>query len=113
MRTAFSVAVLLGLTYAQSYSRGRSFNPYAPVKPTPTPTPDDDDDSRPEDCKTKIELLDGDLKEAEGTCTEQRATLAGLTAMLGAQSTTIGPITEQIYANQSAIAFSKTNNERQ
>ena len=33
--------------------------------------------------------------------------------MLGAQSTTIGPITEQIYSNQSAIAFSKTNNERQ
>ena len=33
--------------------------------------------------------------------------------MLAAQSTTIGPITEQIYANQSAIAFSKSNNERQ
>ena len=60
-----------------------------------------------------LEGLDADLKEAESTCTEQRATLAGLTAMLGAQSTTIGPVTEQIYANQSAIAFSKTNNERQ
>ena len=111
MRTAFSVAVLLGLTYAQYNSRARSFNPYAPVKPAPTP--DEDEDTRPEDCKTKLEGLDADLKEAEKTCTEQRATLAGLTAMLGAQSTTIGPITEQIYANQSAIAFSKTNNERQ
>ena len=112
MRTAFSVAVLLGLTYAQSYSRGRNFNPYSPTKSTPAPEPEDED-TRPEDCKAKIESLDGDLDTAESTCTDQRATLAGLTAMLGAQSTTIGPITEQIYANQSAIAFSKSNNERQ
>ena len=110
MRTAFSVAVLLGLTYAQSYSRGRNFSPYSPTKSTPEP---EDEDTRPEDCKAKIESLDGDLDTAESTCTDQRATLAGLTAMLGAQSTTIGPITEQIYANQSAIAFSKSNNERQ
>ena len=110
MRTAFSVAVLLGLTYAQYNSRSRNFNPYSKAKSNQEP---EDEDTRPEDCKAKIESLDGDLDEAESTCTDQRATLAGLTAMLAAQSTTIGPITEQIYANQSAIAFSKSNNERQ
>ena len=85
MRTAFSVAILLGLTYAQSYSRPRSYNPYSPVKPTPAPTPEEEEeDTRPEDCKNKLEDLDGDLETAEETCTEQRATLAGLTAMLAA-----------------------------
>ena len=58
MRTAFSVAVLMGLTYAQrSYSSGR-FNPYG-VKPTPDPTPDPDnggDDNRPEECKDKEDI---------------------------------------------------------
>ena len=58
MRTAFSVAVLLGLTYAQSYSRGTKWNPYAPVKPTPAPE-EEEEDTRPEDCSTKIEMLDG------------------------------------------------------
>lgn len=57
MRTAFSVAVLLGLTYAQSYSRGTKWNPYAPVKPTPAP--EEEEDTRPEDCSTKIETLEG------------------------------------------------------
>ena len=80
MRTAFSVAVLMGLTYAQrGYSSGR-FNPYN-VKPTPDPTPDPDnggDDNRPEECKDKIDKIESDLGEVEGICDDQRGTLAGL-----------------------------------
>ena len=78
MRTAFSVAVLMGLTYAQrSYSSGR-FNPYG-VKPNPGPGPDPDNgDNRPEECKDKIDKIESDLEEIEGTCDDQRGTLAGL-----------------------------------
>ena len=78
MRTAFSVAVLMGLTYAQrSYSSGR-FNPYG-VKPNPGPGPDPDNgDNRPEECKEKIDKLESDLETVETTCDDQRGTLAGL-----------------------------------
>ena len=79
MRTAFSVAVLMGLTYAQrSYSSSGRFNPYG-VKPNPGPGPDPDNgDNRPEECKEKIDKLESDLDTVETTCDDQRGTLAGL-----------------------------------
>ena len=117
MRTTFTLAALIGLAYAQSYNNNNNsahpksrYNPYGSPKPDPTP---DNDEDAPEECKDKIDSLEADLNTVEKTCDDQSSTLAGLQAMLLAQSATVQPITDQIYANQSAIAFSTENNNRQ
>ena len=117
MRTTFAVAALIGLAYAQSYNNSgpkSRYNPYGRVSPKPDTTPDpDNDEEAPEQCKDKIDSLEADLNTVETTCDDQSSTLAGLQAMLLAQSATVQPITEQIYANQGTIAFSQETNNRQ
>ena len=129
MRTAFSVAALLGLAAAQynSYrpntwqTSAQPYQAYPTYQRSPVPTvePIPDEEEEEEDfnneikrteCAEKIAELATSLDTTSTACSGQSSTLAGITSMVGTQTSMTTPIMESIFTNEGEIAFQEEAN---